>query len=175
MLARNGALDSALDRLRQAAELQPDFAAAHAQIAALALQLDEQSARPSIHRDSAGAQQKRVMRDRAVNDMAEEPSAHAPIITIDAGIESARRAVILQQQQSEYWRTLGAALHRKEVAGEATQVLRRSHELAPADPQPAFLWRGDEEHPYGRLACSGSGEYRGMLTRSSSNCKNDEQ
>ena len=62
-----------------------------------------------------------------------------PIINIDDGIESARRAVILQPQQSEYWRILGAVLHRKQLDGEAIQALRRSHELAPADPQPAFL------------------------------------
>ncbi|MEP7189255.1 MAG: tetratricopeptide repeat protein, partial [Roseiflexaceae bacterium] len=131
LLARSGDVDGALRRLRQVADLQPDFAAAHAQIAEIALQLDQEYVRP-------GAQQSNML-DRAVNDILEEASDHTPIISIDDGIESARRAVILQPQQSEYWRILGAALHRKRLDDEAILALRRSHELAPADPQPAFL------------------------------------
>ncbi|MEO7908713.1 MAG: tetratricopeptide repeat protein, partial [Roseiflexaceae bacterium] len=131
LLARSGDAQNALRRLWQAVELQPDFAAAHAQIATIALQIDEQHAH-------AGTQQSGSI-DRAIKAIAAESSDHAPNIDIDAGIESARRAVILQPQQSEYWRILGTALHRKQLDGEALQALRRSHELAPADPQPAFL------------------------------------
>ena len=130
LLARSD-VHSALRQLRQAVELQPDFAAAHAQIAAIALQVEERHV-------PASAQQSHMI-DRAVNDIPAELSDQAPIIGIDDGIESARRAVILQPQQSEYWRILGAALHRKQLDDEAIQALRRSHELAPADPQPAFL------------------------------------
>src|SRR6185295_14230936 len=75
---------------------------------------------------------------RAVNSDRPVSIDHQQLITLDEGIQSARRAVVLQPQQSEYWHVLGAALERKRADSEALQAFRKAHDLAPNDPRTSF-------------------------------------
>jgi len=120
LLGRFGDLPSAAAHLQAAVALRPNFAVAHARLAELAV--DE--------RQAAGGRRKGA---------ADAPHEDELPMTPDEALESARRAVALQPEESDHWRVLGAILRLRGANDESAHALRRAHELDPGNAQAAFL------------------------------------
>ena len=136
LLARSGALSDAIEQLQEAIARQPNYAAAHARLADVALAARHLMADPAPRH--AGPEQ-----DTGHQALLHtEPAAHAQPtepMTLDEAVQSARRAVALQPQTSDHWRILGEGLWLQGSSVEASHALRRAHDLDPGNPTASFL------------------------------------
>lgn len=167
LLAKAGDLRGAIQRLREAVSLRPDFASARARLAEMLI------ARLGFALLEAGVEAglAAVMAKAGGDDQTGEPGSAA---TAAEALEHARQAVAQNPQAAEHWRALGAALRASGQTEEAVDALRRAHALDPADAAAAgllglaLLESGEPEAAASAFAAASSAapdaaEYHGLL------------